>query len=79
EKGILPVRFLVKDTGIGIAREDQERIFKAFEQVEETESRQMGTGLGLSISRSLTELMGGTLSVESCPGKGAAFSFTLPL
>lgn len=79
KQGVLPVRFLVKDTGPGIAVEDQERIFKAFEQVEGAKNRQMGTGLGLSISRSLTALMGGSLKVESRLGEGAAFYFTLPL
>ena len=52
--------------------EDQERIFKPFEQVAEA-GRQKGTGLGLAITRQLVELMGGTIEVESTPGKGSCF------
>jgi signal transduction histidine kinase len=72
----------VKDSGVGIAPEDQAKIFNKFEQVHA--ARQMvkgpkGTGLGLSICRALIELHGGTLGVESRPGDGSRFYFTLPV
>lgn len=69
--------FCVKDTGVGIPPEDQERIFDAFEQLTPSVSRSAGTGLGLPICRSLVELMGGELQVMSEPGKGSAFCMTL--
>lgn len=70
----------VTDTGIGIAPEDQERIFESFEQLDSGSSRkQGGTGLGLSLCRQLVELHGGTISVDSTPGRGSSFLFTLPL
>ncbi len=70
----------VRDTGIGISADDQERIFVSFEQVEgDTERSYSGTGLGLAISRQLVELHGGSLTVESQPGEGSAFTFTLPV
>jgi len=68
----------VRDTGPGIAKEDQERIFLPYEQVS-TVARGLGVGLGLSLSRHLARLMGGELTVESRPGKGATFSLALPL
>lgn len=71
--------FYVKDTGIGIAEEQLDRIFKPFRQAEEKITRKYGgTGLGLAISEKIVELMGGRLAVESVPGKGSTFSFTLP-
>jgi len=70
----------VSDTGIGIAPEHQERIFRAFEQVDSTYARhQQGTGLGLALTRRMVELHGGTIWVESTPGKGSTFSFRLPV
>lgn len=70
----------VRDTGTGIAPQDQERIFKEFEQVDSSYSRkQQGTGLGLALSRRLAEIHGGTLSVESTPGQGSVFTLHLPL
>lgn len=74
------LEFYVKDTGIGISAEDKKIIFEPFRQVEKSNSRMYGgNGLGLSISKALVEKLGGTLSVESEPGKGSVFSFTIPL
>ncbi len=67
--------FAVRDTGIGIGAEDQERIFSSFEQTGPLQ--QGGTGLGLTISRRYVRLMGGELIVESSPGEGACFSFAI--
>ncbi len=71
--------FSVQDTGIGIALEQQKRIFEGFTQAEASTSRKFGgTGLGLTISKRLIELMGGVLSLESEVGKGSTFKFELP-
>ncbi|MGH7263329.1 MAG: ATP-binding protein, partial [Candidatus Rokuibacteriota bacterium] len=73
------VVFSVADTGIGIAPEDQERIFQEFAQVDNPVQRTVrGTGLGLPLSRRLAELLGGRLTVESRPGVGSTFSATIP-
>jgi signal transduction histidine kinase/ActR/RegA family two-component response regulator len=72
-------RFVVRDSGIGIAPEDQERIFQEFAQVRHRlQGRVKGTGLGLPLSRKLAELLGGTLTVESTPGSGSAFTLAIP-
>jgi signal transduction histidine kinase/CheY-like chemotaxis protein len=74
------IAFHVADTGIGIAAEDQERIFEEFEQVEsELQTRVKGTGLGLPLAKRLTQLLGGTISVESEVGIGSTFHVRLPL
>ena len=70
----------VMDTGIGIPTDKLESIFKSFEQVDASIQRQYGgTGLGLAISRQLIELHGGSIRVDSEPGKGSTFIFTMPL
>jgi PAS domain S-box-containing protein len=73
------IRFEVADTGPGIAREDQERIFQAFFQTAAGVDKSEGTGLGLTISRNVVRLMGGELTVESEPGRGSVFRFSLAL
>jgi CheY-like chemotaxis protein/nitrogen-specific signal transduction histidine kinase len=70
--------FSVTDTGIGISKEGAERLFKAFQQVDTSTTRRYGgTGLGLVISQRLAEFMGGTLWVESEPGLGSSFFFSV--
>lgn len=74
------VRFGVKDTGIGIPKEKQKKVFEVFSQADTSTTRQYGgTGLGLSISASLVEILGGRLHLESKEGKGSYFYFDLPL
>ncbi|MGB5684710.1 MAG: ATP-binding protein, partial [Candidatus Electrothrix sp.] len=74
------IRLSVRDTGIGIAKENITKLFRSFSQAESSTSRKYGgTGLGLNICAQLAELMGGRIQVESALGKGACFSFTVPL
>lgn len=73
------LKFYVKDTGIGIPKEKHKIIFDIFRQVDESRTRKYGgAGIGLSVTKKLTELLGGTIWVESETGKGATFYFTLP-
>ncbi|WP_096086607.1 response regulator [Agaribacterium haliotis] len=74
------VQFCVEDNGIGMSREQQQKIFQAFSQADVSTTRQYGgTGLGLSICKQLSQLMGGELWVESSLGKGSSFYFTAKL
>lgn len=82
EPGIWPgeISFQVRDTGIGIAPDAQERIFREFEQASDrTAHNYGGTGLGLSISERIVKRMGGRITLESAEGRGATFEFSIPL
>ncbi|MCL2183476.1 MAG: response regulator [Chitinispirillia bacterium] len=77
EDGVFKIRVTVKDNGIGISKEQQHLLFRSFQQADSRTSRKFGgTGLGLAISRNIVEMMGGSIELESKPGKGSSFSFT---
>lgn len=77
---VLPLKITVSDTGVGIAPEDHEMVFSAFEQVDRPEmQREEGTGLGLAITRAVVERMGGSVSVQSTRGEGSTFEVCLDL
>ncbi|MBF0338495.1 MAG: response regulator [Nitrospirae bacterium] len=73
------VRFEVEDSGIGIDKDNWERIFRPFEQVGFQPATQTGTGLGLAISKQYVQLMGGQIGLSSEPGKGSVFYFDIPV
>ncbi|MDR2295629.1 MAG: response regulator [Clostridiales Family XIII bacterium] len=78
ENGICTIRIAVSDTGIGISAQQQTRLFSAFQQAENSTSREFGgTGLGLAISKRIVDMMGGRIWIESEPGKGSTFAFTM--
>ena len=80
QNGQLALQFTVADTGLGISLEQQNKLFQPFSQLDSSNCRQYGgTGLGLSISKKLIEMMGGEIWVDSAPGQGANFHFTLLL
>ncbi len=80
ERGEREVRFSVRDTGPGISAAGQARLFRKFEQLDDSTTRRHGgTGLGLAICRELCELMGGGITVDSAEGAGAVFTVRLPL
>ena len=73
------VRFEIEDTGPGIRPEDQDRIFRAFVQLENRPANEPGTGLGLAISKQNVDLMGGRIGVDSMDGRGSRFHFEIPV
>ncbi len=78
EKNTIILSFAIRDSGIGISPENQQKIFEQFYQVSHFNPNIRGTGLGLSITKRLVDLMGGTMSVESIVGTGSVFTVTLP-
>lgn len=79
ESARIDLNILVKDTGIGIKKEDFEKLFESFQRLEERRNRTIeGTGLGLNLTKRLIEMMGGTLTVESIYGEGSTFTARIP-
>jgi len=79
EKQVTQLKFYIKDTGIGIAKEKQAQVFDVFRQIDDKHTREFeGVGIGLSIAKSFCENLGGEISLESELGKGSTFYFTLP-
>jgi len=69
------LRLSVRDSGVGISADDQDRLFRRFAQLEGASTRRFeGTGLGLALVKEFTELLGGSVGVESTPGKGSTFT-----
>jgi two-component system sensor histidine kinase RpfC len=80
QDGVAMLKFSIRDTGIGIAPQDQKRIFESFTQADQGATRRFGgTGLGTTIAKQLVDLLGGRIGVESAVGLGSTFWFELPL